>query len=175
MHQYSDLVGRSVGFTLSVLGEEHARTCDALQTSGATRLVKNLRMIQVKKAAMAVGVLSIFESVVQERISCRNGFEEVRKCLDVAGEEALSVRFDMFVSAINVLKHGRGRSYDELVSAGDSVPFRMKHPHEDFFLEGDVSEVDVLIDVDDEFVLECVKIIFYVSEVIRKVGPDAGI
>ena len=48
----------------------------------------------------------------------------------------------------------------------------MKQPDENFFCEGDVSEVTTLIEVDNAFVIHCVQTIQEVSVVIRKARPD---
>jgi hypothetical protein len=69
---------------------------------------------------------------------------------------------------VNVLKHGRGRSYDALVAEAVTLPFRVKLPEEAFFNEGDVSEVSALIEVDDRFVLLCADVINQVSIVLNK-------
>lgn len=45
-------------------------------------------------------------------------------------------------------------------------------PDEDYFDEGDVSEITTLIEVDDEFVLACARLIEEVSEEIRIARPD---
>ncbi len=66
-----------------------------------------------------------------------------------------------------MLKHGRGRSYDALVSKASALPFKIKLPTEAFFFEGDVSEISTLIEVDNEFVINCAQVISDVSEVIR--------
>jgi len=76
------------------------------------------------------------------------------------------------VLAINALKHGRGRSYDALLAEND-LPFLIKRPDENFFTEGDVSEVSILIQVDDQFVLGCAEVIQDVSSVIARVRPGA--
>jgi hypothetical protein len=73
--------------------------------------------------------------------------------LEHEGETALKDSFVDLQLAINVLKHGRGRSYDALVAKSDRLPFRIKRPGEAFFFEGDVSEIATLIEVDDAFVL----------------------
>jgi hypothetical protein len=92
----------------------------------------------------------------------------VRDCLEREGEVDLSNRFSLFLYAINVLKHGRGRSYDALLAIGADLPFRIKRPGEDFFSEGDVSEVATLIEVDDAFVRNCAGLIGQVESVINK-------
>jgi hypothetical protein len=45
----------------------------------------------------------------------------VRSCCAGAGELALKERFSEFQLAVNVLKHGRGRSYDALVAKAGSL------------------------------------------------------
>jgi hypothetical protein len=125
---------------------------EAVQTSGATYLVKTLQMIRLQKAIIAVGMFSIFEPIVQDGLDCRDGFMKARKYLECEGEDGLKKRFSLFVYAINVLKHGRGPSYDALLAESDDLPFRIKRPDEIFFFEGDVSEVSTLIEVDDQCV-----------------------
>jgi len=171
MHSFADLVNRSTNFALATLKEAENEVVEALQTSGATRHVKNLQMIQLHRAIIAVGMFSIFESIVQDRLECQNGFAKARECLERAKENDLNNRFAVFVHAINVLKHGRGRSYDALITMGNYLPFRIKRPGEDFFSEGDVSEVATLIEVDDQFVRDCAALIAQVASVINKVYP----
>ncbi len=144
---------------------------EALQTSGATRHVKNLQMIQLSRAIIAVGIFSIFESIAQDRLRCQNGFATARECLERENENDLNSRFAIFIHAINVLKHGRGRSYDALVTMDNDLPFRISRPGEDFFSEGDVSEVATLIEVDDRFVRDCAALVAQVALVINKVHP----
>jgi hypothetical protein len=161
-------VNRSTNFALVTLKQAEDEVIEALQTSGATRQVKNLQMIQLHRAVIAVGIFSLFESIVQDRLECDNGFVAVRECLECEGEVDLGKLFSLFVYAINVLKHGRGRSYDALVAMGTDLPFRIRRPGEDFFFEGDVSEVATLVEVDDRFVRECTDLITQVTGVITK-------
>jgi hypothetical protein len=172
MHNFDDLVYRGTSFTLRALKEVNSKVIEELQTSGSTIAVKNLQMIQLQKAILAIGMFSLFDSILQERLSCRNGFEEVKKRLIQTGKVELHNRFDDFVCAINVLKHGRGRSYNALVSKSESLPFRLKLPGEYFFDEGNVSEISTLIEVDDKFVLNCAELIELVSKEIRIEFPD---
>jgi hypothetical protein len=84
------------------------------------------------------------------------------------GEIDKKERFNDLCLAINVLKHGRGRSYDDLVAKAKTLPFKIKLANESFFHEGDVSEVSILlIEVNDTFVQYCSKVIRDVSEVIN--------
>jgi len=117
-------------------------------------------------------MFSLFESILQEGLSSRNGFEEAKKVIVKNGKVELQNRFDNFICAINVLKHGRGRSYDTLVSISELLPFKIKLPGENFFNEGDVSEVSTLIKVDDEFVLNCAELIEQISNEIRNEFSD---
>ena len=73
MHSFADLADRSVNFALGTLQRAEDEVTEALQTSGATRHVKNLQMIQLSRAIIAVGMFSIFESVVQDIFELGNG------------------------------------------------------------------------------------------------------
>lgn len=172
MHSFTELVDRCTTFTLETLRDANERTIEALQTSGATFLVKTLQMIQLQKAILAVGMFSIFEASLQEGLNCSNGFDEAKEILDDEGELDMKERFDDLILAINVLKHGRGRSYDALVAKAEALPFRIKLADESFFFEGDVSEISTLIEVNDAFVQLCSDVIGDVSGVIRRVHPE---
>jgi len=172
MHDFGDLVYRGTAFTLNALEELNSKVIESLKTSASTISVKNLQMIQLQKAILAIGMFSLFESILQEGLACRNGLEEAKKVLIKNGKVDLYNRFDDFVYAINVLKHGRGRSYDALVTKSVSLPFRIKLPGENFFFEGDVSEISTLIEVDDNFVLNCAELIEQVSKEIRIEFPE---
>ena len=171
MHNFEELIYRGTTFTLSALKEENSKVVEELQTSASTISVKNLQMIQLQKAILAVGMFSLFDSILQEGLSCRNGFEEAKKILTQKVKIELHNNFDDFICAINVLKHGRGRSYDILVAKSSSLPFRIKLPGQNFFYEGDVSEVSTLIEVNDNFVLNCAELIEQVSREIRNECP----
>lgn len=167
MHNFEDLVSRGTAFTLNALGEANSKVIEALKTSASTIAVKNLQMLQLQKAIIATGMFSLFDSILQERLSCRNGFEEAKKTLIQKGKVELHDRFYDFVCAINVLKHGRGRSYEALVAKSEFLPFRIKLSGESFFSESDVSEISTLIVVDDKFVLNCAELIVQVSNEMR--------
>ena len=59
MHNFSELVDRCSIFTLGALKDVEERTIEALQTSGATSLVKTLQMIRLEKTILAVGIFSL--------------------------------------------------------------------------------------------------------------------
>jgi hypothetical protein len=168
MHSFDDLLDRSISFSLHNLDALEAKIIIELQTSGATYLVKNLQMITMQRVILAVGILSIFEAYLQDQLDCTNGFEEARKLLKSAKELALEARFDQFIAAVNVLKHGRGRSYKALQSQIDSLPFRLKTADEELFSEGDVSEISTLVEIDSDFVQNCAHLIRDVTNVVQK-------
>jgi hypothetical protein len=172
MHRFTELVYRSTAFSLSGLKELELKVLEEMKTSGSTILVKNLQMIQLQKAIIAIGMFSLYESVLQDGLTCKNGFDEAKKILNQSKNTDLINRFEDFKCAINVLKHGKGQSYDALVAKATSLPFKIKIHGEYFFDEGDVSEISTLIEVNDEFVLACASLIEEVSKEIRKVRPD---
>jgi len=172
MHEFTELVQRSTSFTLSVLRKETERLQEAFETSAATTLVKQAQMIQLQKAISAVGIFSIFEAMLQDGLKCTDGFLEAGDILKAAGHDDLAERFVDLQKAINVLKHGRGRSYDTLVQKAHKLRFRVKLPDEAFFFEGDISEISTLIEVDDAFVIYCAEMIWDVSAVIRAQRKD---
>jgi hypothetical protein len=120
-------------------------------------------MIQLQKAISAVGMFSMFDAILQGRLQCTDGFRGAAALLEAEGEVVLNERFSDLQLAVNVLKHGKGRSYEALVQKAGSLPFRIKLPDEVFFNEGDVAEVSTLVEVDDAFVLLCAEVIHAVS------------
>ena len=172
MHNFEELVYISTVFTLKALKVENCKIIEEFQTNASTIAVKNIQMIQLQKAFIAIGMFSLFDSILQEELSCGKGFEKAKKVLVQNGKIELRNRFNDFISAINVLKHGRGKSYDTLVKKSELLPFRIKLPGEYFFNEGDISEVSTLIEVDDKFVLNCAELIEQVSKEMRNKFPD---
>lgn len=124
--------------------------------------------MEIAKAVHVVGLFSMFDAELQRELSCRNGFQKASFILEQENLTELNNQFDLFKAAVNVLKHGKGRSYDELIIKSDFLPFRIKLPDENFFFEGDVSEVSTLIEVNNKFVKDCVELINSVSKVIRE-------
>ncbi len=172
MPSFTELADRCAAFTLETLRKANERTIEALQSSGATSLVKTLQMIRLQKAIFAVGMFSIFEANLQDGLGCKNGFGAAKRILEEQGELELKECFNNLCLAINVLKHGRGSSYHALVAKAQTLPFRIKLPGESFFFEGNVSEVSMLVEVDDSFVQYCGDMIRNVSGVIRRVHPE---
>ena len=127
-------------------------------------------MVQLQKVITAVGMFSIFEAMLQDGLNCDDGFREATNILDQQGDVPLKECFGDLLLATNVLKHGRGRSYEALVAKAPLLRFRIKLPGEELFYEGDVSEVSTLIQVDDAFVVHCAKVIHEVSAAMRNAG-----
>lgn len=172
MHAFTDLVYRGTTFTLHSLNEAEARTGKLLRESGATANVKNIQMIRLQKAILAVGMFSMFDATLQSNLECEDGFAAAREVLMSSGDGMLAKRFDLFAAAINVLKHGRGRSYDYLLVQTDPLPFRVLARDEDFFTEGDVSEIRTFVEVTDKFVADCAQVI---EDVCRAIGRVRGV
>lgn len=167
MHSLEELIGYCTEFTIEGLEKVNSKIIEELQTSASTTLVKGLQMIQLQKAIFAVGIFSLFESMMQDTLSCENGFKKVKNILKEKGNNTLLDKFNDYYLAINVLKHGRGDSYKRLVERYEALPFRIKLENECFFNEGDVSEINTLIDVDDNFVLECANLLVEVCNEIE--------
>lgn len=166
MHNFDELISRGTIFTLNALSKANNLLIDSLQENASTSSVIGLQMIQLQKAILAVGMFSIFDSELQNRLSCEDGFKEAKRILKQKGNVSLENRFNDFILAINVLKHGYGRSYNSLAKKFNNLPFEMYLQDSTFRVEGDVSEADTLIRVDDAFVLECAELVTQVSNAI---------
>lgn len=169
MHEFSELAERCANFGLARLSEFQDEVLEQLETSGETRLVKALQMIELQKAVLAVGMFSMFEAELQSQLGGGDGFVEANKILTTCSHIELQQKFLDFQLAINVLKHGSGRSYDALVLRAEQLTFRVKLRDEAFYNEGDVSEVSTLVLVDDIFVRSCADIIKTVSRTLREI------
>lgn len=143
---------------------ESARRIEAqiiaeLEHSARTSLVNGLRVFKLQRAILATGMFSMFESFLQDHMKWDNAFENLPRHLESKGEANLAEQFAEYRDATNVLKHGRGRSYEKLLLKRDHLEFRIRAKDEPFFEEGDVAEVNTLIEVDDAFVQRCAEII----------------
>lgn len=109
----------------------------------------------------------MFNAISQDQLPSRIGFEGAKNIIKEKQNVELYDRFDEFIRAINVLKHGEGRSYDALMSKSELLPFGIKLREENFFDEGDFSEIVALIEVNDNFVLNRANLNEKVSNEIR--------
>lgn len=171
MHQFSELVDKVTKFSIAKLKSVDEESFEALEGSGATVHVKALQMTQLHRAILAVGMLSLFEANLQDALG-GNGFDAAKKILVELDEVNAKDRFEEMCLAVNALKHGRGRSYEALVSKAGSLPFKIKMPGEDFFEEGDVAEIRMLVEVNDDFLQRCADVIIEASEIVRRVGAS---
>jgi hypothetical protein len=162
-----DLLSRCAEFTLSHSLDVRDRVIKELQTSGRTSLVTALRMVRLQSIILAIGMFSLFESLLQSRMQWVQPFDQLHEYLKQCDRDELAQTFSDYRLAINVLKHGRGRSYAQLLARAVKLEFEVKPQGEDFFYEGDVSEVDTLINVDERFVRRCAALIQEASAVIR--------
>jgi hypothetical protein len=126
-----------------------------------------LRTIRLQGAVLVIGMLSLFESLLQSHLGWERPFDQLDEYLQRHGKPELAATFERHRLAINVLKHGRGKSYDRLLAQSAELEFKLKELGRSFFDEGDVSEVGTLIDVDDQFVRRCAALIQEISGLIR--------
>lgn len=99
MHSFADLADRSVNFALGTLQRAEDELIEALQTSGATRHVKNLQMIQLSRAIIAVGMFWIFSrlfkidwNVETDLSRCANAWSTKMKMTSKVASPSLSMR-----------------------------------------------------------------------------------
>tara|TARA_B110001454_G_scaffold219040_1_gene249474 strand:+ start:5680 stop:6192 length:513 start_codon:yes stop_codon:yes gene_type:complete len=137
-----------------------------LQTSASTVDVNGLRTCSMAITIVAVGVVGTFEGMLQSRFGWNDAYRELDKVLRDKGHVDLADRLLDYRLAVNVLKHGEGRSYDRLLARRASLPFAIKGNGEAFFNEGDISEVGGLVDTRGPFIDHCVGIIDEISGVI---------
>ncbi len=171
MERFSEITAGCAGFMINALNEAY-RVNMGDGSNASTVFVKNAQAFQLGKVVTAVGIFSIFEARLQDGLDCSDGFAGLRKLLSGETDNNLVLRFQHFVAAVNVLKHGRGRSYDWLLERPEPLPFRLRARDQAFFLEGDVSEPDTLVLVDDLFVSDCVKLVESLIERVQQLRPE---
>ena len=175
MHSFIDLVERSLIFSLQIFADAEKRIVDEDLTGASSIMVRNLQMIKLQKVISAIGMLSVFEAILQDRLEVEDGFAAARNiCID-SDRQLIWHEFEAFRLAVNVLKHGHGRSYDELRKRHKELPFKIKNKRGDFFEEGDVSEITTLIYVDDKFLQNCAGIIKQLAHVIEDKRPETSL
>ncbi|MCG3700886.1 hypothetical protein L5F41_02100 [Aliarcobacter butzleri] len=168
MHNFNELIQYSTSFNLTSINKETKNLYRNLTTNANTSNIKMLQMIELQKVIISIGMFSMFDAIVQNELNCKNGFKRINEILIDKNEIELQNSFQDLSMAINVLKHGKGRSYESLLKRIDSLKFKIKKYDEIFFDEGDISEVNTLIKVDDEFVLYCSDVIHEVYNAVFK-------
>lgn len=73
-----------------------------------------LRVCRLQRAVVAIGMFSLFESLLQDRMGWDNPFKELIPYLNNLSKTELAQTFEDYKNAINVLKHGNGPSYKRL-------------------------------------------------------------
>ena len=159
------LLTRCADFTLQHTHSVEEQVMKALESSGATRFVMTLRICRLQRAVLAIGMFSLLESLLKSGMNWEKPFSELGKYLRTHGETTLAETVNDYFLAINTLKHGRGPSHAALL-ARSNLEFTVRNEG-DFFFEGDVSEVNVLVDADDQFVRRCAELIGEVASVIQ--------
>jgi hypothetical protein len=144
----------------------------ALQTSGATRLLTRIDICNAQIAASAVGIFSIYESRLQSRYRWSKPFEEVAKLLLANNGAAEAEQFEVYRLAVNVLKHGVGTSHTKLFERADKLPFKVGRTSGDLHEEGDVNPPSDLIAVSVEFLEKCCDLVEKSWDIVKASEPD---
>ena len=128
-------------------------TCciEELEESAATRFINGIRLARVQNICMVVSAFGILEAEIQRVKGYGKPFSELINEFRTGDNKDLADRIEIFVKAINTLKHGYGKSHDYLLRYREDLSFDVKERFEDFFLEGDISEVPTLIDITSQF------------------------
>ena len=163
-----DLVSLAADYT--VAGQEHAEAQNlaALEQSGATRFVTAARMMTMRATIVATGTISVFEALLQQSLGWKNPFLALDEHLRTQGLEDLAERFLDYRAAINVLKHGTGKSHERLIARRTQLDFLVRELDQPFDDEGDVSEVSTLVRADVEFVRKCARLVEDVAAALRR-------
>jgi hypothetical protein len=166
-----ELLLRASAILLRQVDEANDEYVKKLQSSASTVFVNGLRTCTMARTLIAVGTVGAFEALLQRQTGWKNAFVELDATLNKRGQADLVERFRDFRDAINVLKHGEGRSYERLLSRREHLPFTVKERDMAFFEEGDVSEVARLIDADGAFIESCIDVIREIMAVIDLQRP----
>jgi hypothetical protein len=164
----TELLTACVGFTLQHTHEAEQQTFKELKTSGATRLVNALRVFRLQRAILAVGMFSMFEALLQSKLKWTQPFIQLDDHLRKNDKAQLASAIYDYRLAVNVLKHGEGRSHQELLARADELEFKVGADGAHFHEEGDVSDVGILVNADDQFVRRCAELIEQASEASRR-------
>ena len=171
MHPFSELAARCVAMTTQNAREASEYILGELQASGRTVFVKALQAVELQRAMTTVGLVSMFEAALQDALDVEDGFKAARAVLQECGHADLDTRFSDLLMAINVLKHGAGRSHDALIARRHALPFRVR-AEDEFLEEGDVSELNFLIKADEGFLSYSATVVDQVTAQIRIARPD---
>ena len=148
------------------LTEVQAMHADLLirgETDASSGLINGFRIVTLRVAILCIGGISAFEATAQQVAGWADPLPELDRELAAVGRDDLIARFRDIRDAVNVLKHGYGRSYDRKGELG----FRVKERGDAFFHEGDVGEISALVDPDEVFALECITILEELDQALK--------
>lgn len=160
------LIVTAMRYTAAQFRQETDTMMSLLEEDGSSRVVNAARFSQMRMVMVAVGGFSMLEGILEQTKGWTAPFRELDQNLREIGEDRIADEFMAFRLATNVLKHGSGNSYERLLRCG-ALPFRVKSRDENFFDEGDVSEVPGLVLVDEQFVISCARAIENAMTVLR--------
>ena len=163
-----DLVSLAADYTVAGQDYAEAQNLGALGKSGATSLVTAARMMTMRATIVATGTISVFEALLQQSLGWDNPFSALDKHLRTHGLDDLAERFLDYRAAINVLKHGAGKSHERLIARKAQLDFPVRELDQPFHDEGDVSEISTLVRADVEFVKKCARLIDEVTAALRR-------
>lgn len=150
-----ELLQECTKFMIQQIQLAETEILNQLQTRSDTSLLTALRIFRLQRSVQAIGIFQMFESLTQRQ---RVGkMSSIKDELIKQEKFELAHDFKILYQAINVLKHGTGESYLGLLKNNGRIRFKIKKDGENFFQEGDVSEVEALVDLDDSFLLWCSK------------------
>ena len=112
-------------------------------------------------------MFSMFEALLQSKLKWAQPFIQLDDHLRKNGKAQLASAIYDYRLAVNVLKHGEGRSHQELLARADELEFKVRADGDHFHEEGDVSDVGILVDADDQFVRRCAELIEQAAEAVR--------
>ena len=165
-HSSWQLIVATMQRTASFLHRDAEEELHRLRDDGSSSIVNYSRSAQMQMVMVAVGGFSILEGILEQTRGWAEPFNQMDRELRAKGLGAIADDFMNFRQAVNVLKHGFGRSYEQLIQR-DKLPFRVKKADENFFDEGDIAEIPGLVLVDKDFVLACSIMIEQVCEALE--------
>lgn len=170
-----DLVPLAADYT--VAGQEYAEAhnFEMLAEDGKTSRVTMARMMTMRATIVATGTISVFEALLQQGLGWSEPFPRLDNHLREEGMTELAERFLDYRCAVNVLKHGAGRSHDRLLDRKARLDFAVREVEQPFHDEGDVSEVSTLVRADVAFVTNCARVVEEVTSALRRTIADLSL
>lgn len=130
---------------------DHDNLADLLQAALATAKLAEEEAAKAKNSPdarsaavtieqVAIDIASVFEALMQHHFKRGPFYKELQKRMNADDQSDLGERVIQYAHAVNVLKHGHGKSHRELLNM-KRLPFRVRrHDRNDT----DIGLVDVL-------------------------------